>query len=214
MKEEVFAIESKRLLLITNDVFLRRGVRELLRPGSNISFTKLERLNNIKASEVDVVLLDLLSWQTSEINKVKSILDYLSSVNSTVIMVACSDFQEILTDILYPELPKARRRDIMPLINMLCGRTSTFKFKPLPGKKVFLTKREFQVINEFIIGCGVRNIEDKLCINHKTVCSHKLSALRKIGCKKLSHLFILILPFIFDLKLLLKKRRLNSHSTL
>lgn len=211
MKKEVFAIESKRLLLITNDVFLRRGVRESLRPGNNISFTKLERLNNIKASEVDVVLLDLLSWQTSEIYKGKSILDYLSNVDSTVIMVACNDFQEIITDILYQELPKARRRDIIPLINMLCGRASTFKFKPLPGKKVFLTKREFQVINEFIIGCGVRNIEDKLSINHKTVCSHKLSALRKIGCKNLSHLFILILPFIFDLKLLLKKRRLNSY---
>lgn len=207
MKRRIFDAKFRRVLLITNDIYLRKGIRESLRLGNNISFSRLERLNDVKAREIDVVLLDLLSWQASEVNKEGSILDYLSKFNAIVIMVTCSDFQEMLTNILYPELLKAGRKDLMPLVNMLCGGTATYKFKSSSRNKVFLTKREFQVINEFIIGCGARYIENKLSINHRTVCSHKLSALRKIGCKNLSHLFMLTRPFMFDLELLLKRNK-------
>lgn len=212
MKKRIIGKTLGRVFLITNDNYLRRGVRESIQLCNNFHSANLEGLGYINASKGDVVLLDLLSWEKNEINKRGSVLAYLSVVNATVVMITCDEFQEKLTNILFNEMPKASRKEIMALIYVLCGLSTTRKLKSPPESKVFLTSREFQVINEFIIGREVKNIEVKLNINQKTLCSHKLSALRKIGCKNISHLFILTRPFMFDLELMLKKKTQLSLS--
>ncbi|MEN4758483.1 hypothetical protein [Pantoea agglomerans] len=63
MKKRIIGKTLGRVFLITNDNYLRRGVRESIQLCNNFHSANLEGLGYINASKGDVVLLDLLSWE-------------------------------------------------------------------------------------------------------------------------------------------------------
>ncbi|CAH0193179.1 hypothetical protein WB66_14515 [bacteria symbiont BFo1 of Frankliniella occidentalis] len=206
MLNKICSMKFRNILLISDDTFLCAGVGFLPALNRRVECLNLESFIGSEVNEADIVLLDLLSWQTCTFS-VKTSMTEIINNHARMIMITCGVFQELLTDILYPNTLKVNRKDIVHLLNKLCGLQFSYRFEPTPKRKVrkFLTKREFDVLHEFITGSGSGIISNKFNINCKTVSSHKLSALGKIGCKNMAHFYILSRPFTCDLGLLFKK---------
>lgn len=195
----------RKILLISDDNFLCRGIDFLPGLKMRVECIKLDGFSGSDVNDADIVLLDLLSWQAGGVSITKSVSEF-TDIRARLVMVTCGIFQELLTDILYPKTLKIHRKEMVHLLNKLCGVKFSYKFKPSPERKVrkFLTKREFDIIDAFLTGSKPEVIGSKFNINHRTVSSHKLSALGKIGCKNMAHFYILSRPFICDLGLLFK----------
>lgn len=128
-------------------------------------------------------------------------------------MLTSNIFQEVITDMLYPGLCKVDRKLTLSFFSELSA-SKIKKFCQVVScfaKKRGLTNREMNIILELFRGGKEDEISMQLNICQKTVSAHKLSALSKVGCKNISHFFLLGRPFYRDLKFLLSPRR-NSLS--
>lgn len=205
MLNKVCGMSFRKVLLISDDNFLCRGLEFLPDIRRSVECIKLDAFSGSNVNDEDIVLLDLLSWQTGGAGITNS-LSAFTGTRARLVMITGGVFQKLLTDMLYPEILKISRGEMVYFINKLCGVDVPYRFKSSPERKVrkFLTKREFEIIGEFLTGCRSEIIGDKFNINYKTVSSHKLSALGKIGCKNMAHFYMLSRPFICDLSLLSK----------
>lgn len=205
MLNKVSGMSFRKVLLISDDNFLCRGIKFLPDIKRSVECIKLDAFSGSNVNDADIVLLDLLSWQTGGTGITNS-LSAFTGTRARLVMITGGIFQELLTDMLYPEVLKISRGEMVYFINKLCGVDVSYRFKSSPERKVrkFLTKREFDIIGAFLTGSRSEIIGDKFNINYKTVSSHKLSALGKIGCKNLAHFYMLSRPFICDLSLLFK----------
>ena len=204
---------NSKVLLVSDDVFLCQGIQ--FSPAM-IGRVKAVSFAEFCATKIDkgvIVLLDILSRQVGGVNHKKSLTQYLYFFERLV-LITCTNSQKRLADILYPETPKIVRNDLPKFLNALLFKNTTYENVPLHEKKRNrnLTRRELEIIQEFIIGNKSDFISNKLNINDKTVNTHKLSALEKIGCKNMAHLLILSRPFTDDLVFLCKKNRKSLES--
>lgn len=205
MLNKVCSMSFRKVFLISNDNFLCLGIKSLPDIKKSVECIKLDAFSGSDVKGVDIVLLDLLSWQTGG-TSIKNPLSEFTDTSARLVMITSGIFQELLTDMLYPEILKISRGEMIYFINKLCGVDVSYRFKPSPERKVrkFLTKREFDILGAFLSGSRSEIIGSKFNIHQKTVSSHKLSALGKIGCKNMAHFYTLSRPFICDLNLLSK----------
>ncbi|WP_336796237.1 LuxR C-terminal-related transcriptional regulator [Erwinia aphidicola] len=205
MLNKLCGMKFRKILLVSDDRFLWRGIDFMPEMKEKVECVSLQSFAGRDVTDEDIVLLDLLSWQTGCFSMIKSVREF-AQTRAKLIMVTCGVFQELLTDILYSEILKINRKEMSHLLSKLCGIKYPYRFRRTPERKVrrFLTRREYDVINAFLTGTRAESISSKFSINEKTVSTHKLSALAKIGCKNLAHFYIISRPFASDLSLLFK----------
>ncbi|MEN4758341.1 LuxR C-terminal-related transcriptional regulator [Pantoea agglomerans] len=205
MLNKLCGMRFRKILLVSDDRFLWRGIDFIPEIKKRVECISLQNFVGSDVSDGDIVLLDLLSWQTGGHSMMKSVREF-TRTRARLIMITCGIFQELLTDILYSDILKLNRKEMVHFLNNLCGITYPYRFLRTPERKArrFLTRREFEIINAFLTGNKSGTISSEFSINQKTVSTHKLSALSKIGCKNMAHFYIISRPFTCDLSLLFK----------
>ncbi|ATZ10690.1 helix-turn-helix domain-containing protein [Erwinia amylovora] len=206
----------KKVVLVTDDRYFYLGIKSASLRNLAITALGFDRFMNESVSADALIVIDMLSWAFFKSSNETSFYEKMikNKKPEDVVMLTSNIFQEVITDMLYPGLCKVDRKLTLSFFSELSAskiKKNSARWCPAFAKKRGLTNREMNIILELFRGGKEDEISMQLNICQKTVSAHKLSALSKVGCKNISHFFLLGRPFYRDLKFLLSPRR-NSLS--
>lgn len=202
----------KKVILVTDDSYFYLGLKASELKSLTITALGFDRFMNEIVCADAMIVIDMLSWVFFKSSNETSFYEKMikNKKSEDVVMLTSNVFQEIITDMLYPDLCKVDRK----LSLLFLSEVSSNKISGISGrgcanldKKRGLTNREMNIILELFSGETEHAISMRLNICQKTVSAHKLSALSKVGCKNISHFFLLGRPFYKDLTFLLNPKR-------
>lgn len=201
----------KKIVLVTDDSYFYLGLKYSSLSNLTITTLGFDRFMKESVCADAMLIIDMLSWSFFKSSNETSFYEKMIKNRrpEDIVMLTSNVFQGLITDMLYPGLCKVDRKLSFSFFSELTSnqdKINLAKWCPKFEKKRGLTKREMNIILELFRGGKENEISLQLNICPKTVSAHKLSALSKVGCKNISHFFLLGRPFYRDLRLLLNTK--------
>lgn len=217
IKEGIMDIYAQRLgsaqkiVLVTDDSYFYLGLKYSNPNSLTMTALGFDQFMKENVCADAILVIDMLSWVFFKPSNETSFYEKMIKNRrpEDVVMLTSNVFQEIITDMLYPGLCKVDRKLSSSFFSELASnkyKMNLAKWRPKFERKRGLTNREMNIILELFRREKENEISLQLNICQKTVSAHKLSALSKVGCKNISHFFLLGRPFHRDLKLLLNTK--------
>lgn len=192
-----------KILLVNEYNLAREGIRQLLLDNKMTSNVELainsrDAMNQIKASQPDIVIMDLGFEHLSVFDVIRRMLAKNKQLKIIVLTsqvdepfpsrvlkagaIACLGRKSSLND-LFSAIKAARsgRRYVGTDAEQGLSRQTT-KYK---GASPFITlsNRELQIMSMFVSGHKVQAIADKLCLSPKTISTYRYRIFNKLGVR-------------------------------